>query len=86
MDFAEVETSRTDEGGMSSTIGKLCGPCDIGNHRECRGEHVCSCADPSHKRQDNNRSPAATAAEHTPEQEAKPQPDDQQGSQPPAPT
>lgn len=71
-------------GEITSPARAKCAWCARDMHEKCEG--VCNCDDPSHKRRDNNGSPAATAAEHKPEQETKPQPDDQQGSQPPAPT
>lgn len=48
---SEVATTRTDadEGGVSSTMRRRCGPCNIGNHEGCEGEHVCDCDHPSHQ-------------------------------------
>jgi hypothetical protein len=39
----EVDTRRSDEGGISSTTRRRCGPCNGGNHGECESEHVCDC-------------------------------------------
>jgi hypothetical protein len=47
----EVETTRSDEGGVSSTTRRRCGHCNIGDHGNCEGEHVCDCDHPSHQRQ-----------------------------------
>ena len=47
----EVETTRTDEGRISSTTRRRCGPCNIGKHGQCEGAHVCDCDDASHQGQ-----------------------------------
>jgi hypothetical protein len=46
---SEVATTRGDEGGISSTTRRKCGPCNDGNHGQCEGEHVCDCDHPSHQ-------------------------------------
>ena len=48
---AEVETTGTDEGGISSTTRRKCGPCNDGRHGDCEGNHVCDCDHPSHQGQ-----------------------------------
>jgi hypothetical protein len=48
---AEVETKMTDEGRVSSTTRRRCGPCTIGNHSECEGSHMCDCDHTFHQRE-----------------------------------
>ena len=45
----EVETTGIDEGGISSTTRRKCGPCNDGRHGDCEGNHVCDCDHPSHQ-------------------------------------
>jgi hypothetical protein len=45
----EVDTRRSDEGGISSTMRSRCGPCNIGNHSKCEGDYMCDCDRPSHQ-------------------------------------
>jgi len=48
---SEVATNKTDEGRISSTTRRTCGPCNAGNHGQCEGDHVCDCDDSSHQGQ-----------------------------------
>lgn len=47
----EVTTSRTDDGGISSTTRRKCGPCNDGRHGDCEGDHMCDCDHPVHQGQ-----------------------------------
>jgi hypothetical protein len=47
-DMIEVGTGVTDEGGISSTVRRICGPCNIKKHDECIGAPMCNCNHPSH--------------------------------------
>jgi hypothetical protein len=44
----EVETTRADEGGISSATRGKCGPCNVGKHGDCQGKGVCDCDHPVH--------------------------------------
>jgi hypothetical protein len=44
----EVETTRADEGRVTSTTRGKCGPCNVGKHGDCQGRGVCDCDHPVH--------------------------------------
>lgn len=46
---SEVATTRADdEGGISSTTRRKCGPCNDERHDDCAGRDMCDCDHPSH--------------------------------------
>jgi hypothetical protein len=51
LDSVAVDTRQTDEGGISSTTKRKCGPCNVGKHGECQGRGVCDCDHPTHHQQ-----------------------------------
>ena len=52
LDSVAVKTEQTDEGGITSTTEKKCGPCNVGKHGDCQGRGVCDCDHPTHHYQE----------------------------------